>query len=79
MIIDREDRAAFSHQLSNRRRGRPRVDMPMVRTSVRLPEPLFDACCRAALASGRSVPDVVREALAREFTSSSNPASGRAW
>ena len=63
MIIDREDRAVFTHQLSNRRRGRPRAAVPTVPTTIRLPQPLFDACCRAALASGQSLPEVVREAV----------------
>jgi hypothetical protein len=79
VIIDREDRAVFSRQLSNRRRGRPRAAVPTISTTVRLPQPLFDAYCREAIASGRSLPEVVREALAREFPSSTNPASGRAW
>lgn len=71
MIIDRDDRAVFTEELCNRRRrGRPRVETPMVRTSVRLPEPLFDACCRTARISGQSVPEVVRAAV-RDFTSQS--------
>ena len=82
MIIDREDRAVFTHELVNRRlRGRPRVAIPMVRTSVRLPASVFDACCKEALASGRSLAAVVREAVAEriakstpgDFTSLSNP------
>lgn len=63
MIIEREDRAVFTHQLVNRRRGRPRAAVPTVPVSVRLPAPLFDACCQVAQASGRSVPEVVRAAV----------------
>jgi len=78
VIIDREDRAVFSHQLCNRRRrGRPRAAVPTVPVSVRLPAPLFDACCHVAQASGRSVPDVVRAAV-REFSYLSNPDAKRA-
>lgn len=87
MIVSPENRAVFTNQLMHRRRGRPRVATPMVRTSVRLPEPLFDACCHVALASGRSLPEVVRQAVADQvahgvgehFTSQSNAGAPRQW
>jgi hypothetical protein len=78
VIIERVDRAVFTHQLVNRRRGRPRAVVPTVPTTVRLPQPLFDECCRVALASGQSLPDVVRAAV-REFTSSTNHQAVRQW
>lgn len=70
MIIDREDRAVFSHQLQDRRRrgGRPRSADPKVVVTVRVPGALFDAACQRAHHEGVSLPEVVRQALAREFS-----------
>lgn len=84
MIISPENRAVFTDQLAHRRRGRPRMAEPMVRTSIRLPAAVFDACCREALASGRSLPSVVREAVAAQvvrshFSSSLIPGSVHPW
>lgn len=73
MMIAREDRAVFTHQLAHRRRGRPRASVPTVPTTVRLPQPLFDACCRVAIASGQSLPDVVREAVRSSVAQNANP------
>lgn len=86
MIISPENRAVFTHQLVNRRRGRPRAAVPTVPTTVRLPQPLFDACCRVAMASGQTLPEVVREAVrtsvsagvAGEFPYSTNQSARRA-
>jgi len=48
MIISPENRAVFTDQLRQRRRGgRPR-STPTVPTSVRLPAPVFDAACAYA-------------------------------
>lgn len=46
-----------------RRRGRPKLAAPMVRTSVRLPAEIFDAYCQVALRRGDKVPQVIRQAL----------------
>jgi hypothetical protein len=63
VIIDRDDRAVFSEQLSNRRhRGRPRA-VPTVATSVKLPEPVYDALCRHAQREGESLHATMRKAL----------------
>lgn len=79
-LIDVADRAVFTHQLQHRRRrGRPRVAVPMVRTSVRLPEPVFDAACKRASDEGVSLPAVVRETLARELMSSTNHRRAVEW
>jgi predicted HicB family RNase H-like nuclease len=79
MIIDRENRAVFTHQLTQRRRGRPRNADPSVPLTVRVPGALFDAACRRAQAAGVSLPEVVRETLAREFPYSTNPRHSGAW
>lgn len=46
MKIDREDRAVFSEQLQQRRRGRPRTAVPKVQVTLDLPEDVYDAFCR---------------------------------
>jgi hypothetical protein len=62
-MITVEDRARFHAQLQ-RRRGRPRVIIgPAIKRSVSLPEPVYDAICRRAIASGRSVESVIRAVL----------------
>lgn len=63
-MIDREDRAVFSEQLQQRRRGRPRCSAPSVVISVRLPEDVYDALCRLALQERAALPVLVRQALA---------------
>ncbi len=64
MIVSPDNRAIFGPHLRNRR-GRPRViDGPVVIRSVRLPEAVYDAICRTALRSDRSVDSVIRGALA---------------
>lgn len=63
MIIDREDRAVFTHQLVNHRRGRPRAAVPPVVTSIKVPAPVYDAICRLALRSGTSVHATMRQAI----------------
>ena len=78
MIISPENRAVFTEQLRHRRGGRPRLAVPTIPVSVRIPEPLFDACCRIAARSGQSVPDVVRAAV-QEFMYQTTGAGGRTW
>ena len=63
MIIEREDRAVFSHQLTQRRRGRPRAAVPTVVTSVKVPAPVYDALCRFAHRHDTSVHAAMRQAL----------------
>jgi hypothetical protein len=63
MLIDRDDRAVFTDQLVSRRRGRPRSVRPVVITTVRVPEPIFDAYCQMAHARGESVSMMMRAAL----------------
>lgn len=46
-MIEREHRAVFSAQLQ-RRRGRPRSNVPKVSTRIELSAPAFDALCREA-------------------------------
>lgn len=53
--------------ITPRRRGRPRVVAPMVRTSVRLPATLFDAYCQKAVREGDSLPEVIRRVLERSI------------
>jgi len=87
VIIDREDRAVFTHQLVNRRRGRPRATVPTVPTSVKLPAPVFDALCRQAERHGESLHATMLEALKSyvttgeggNFGSQTNPGARRAW
>ena len=62
-MIEREHRAVFTEQLRHRR-GRPRRLTPIVVTSVRLPEDLYDALCRRALVDRQSVLELVRRAVA---------------
>lgn len=70
MIVTREDRAVFTHQLEDRRNrgGRPRCLDPKVTLTVRVPETVFDAACQRAQREGVSLPEIVRDALAREFS-----------
>lgn len=60
-MIEREHRAVFTEQLQRRRRGRPRT-VPTVTMPLRLPEPIYDDVCRAAIRQGRTVQDVMRDA-----------------
>lgn len=83
MIVTREDRAVFTHELQDRRqRGRPRLHT--IATSVKLTEPVFDALCRKAQRNGDSLHKTMREALAAyagvpTFGSQNNPADGGRW
>ncbi len=61
-MIEREQRAVFTEQL-RRRRGRPRRMTPIVITSIRLPEDVYDALCRRALLERQSVHALLRAAV----------------
>ena len=62
-VIGRDQRAEFSRQM-RRRRGRPRLDVPMVQTSVKIPAPVYDALCLIALRDRESVHSRIQEAVA---------------
>ncbi len=64
-MIEREHRAVFTEQL--RHRGRPRRMTPIVITSIRLPEDVYDALCRRALLERQSVHALLRAAV-RSYT-----------
>lgn len=61
-MITRAEREVFTEQL-RRRRGRPRSAEPVVATSVKLPEPVYDALCRRARDERRSLHAVIKDAL----------------
>jgi hypothetical protein len=63
-MIEREHRAVFTEQLQQRRRrGRPRRSVPIVVTSVKLPQDVYDALCVRALRERESIHSLVRQAL----------------
>ena len=61
MIKDLPNRAEV--EAPTNRIGRPRSPAPMVPTSVRLPQDLFDLACRMSQRERRPLPDVIRQAL----------------
>lgn len=63
-MIERTHRAVFAAQLQQRRRGRPRRDMPVVVTSVKVPQDVYDALCLRALHQRASVHALLLDALA---------------
>lgn len=62
-MITREHRAVFSDELRQRRRGRPRAAVPMVSTTFRLPEPVYDALCRLAMQRRQPMQALLRDVL----------------
>ena len=59
-----DNHGVFPEQLRHRRRrGRPRVG-PTIPTSVKLPEPVFDALCQEAQHDGESLHATIVKALA---------------
>ena len=62
-MITPEARVEFTQQIRARRRGRPKSLTPIVVTSVKLPEPLFDALCQRAMRERRSLHSLIKDAL----------------
>lgn len=63
-MSEREQRVRFAEEIRERRgRGRPRLAVPIVPTSVKLPEPVYDALCRLAIRERQSVHAVMLAAL----------------
>lgn len=64
MIISPENRAVFTEQLLRRRRRRGRTEtVPTVLTSLRVPQPIFEAVRDTAHQRGVSVHATLRAAI----------------
>ena len=66
-MIDREDRAVFTQELQQRRRGRRRLASEKVWTSVHLDVDVFAALCSRARLGRKSLHAFLCDALASQI------------